>query len=166
MSANWGLEVRSREVAGSGRDADLAHKKDGPTPAPSTGELPASEAFVVLVVDDSDDSREMCAECLSQSGFCILQARTGLEAVELAHRADAVLMDLTLPDIDGLEAARRIRGKSALKRVPLIALTGLCVHDIRAAAKEAGFDRVVGKPCLPDALTDVLREQIIARNNV
>jgi CheY-like chemotaxis protein len=115
---------------------------------------------VVLVVDDSDDNRDMCAQCLVLEGFRVLQAATAGEALRLASRADAVLMDLALPGMGGLEAARILRTDPRTADVPLVALTGFALEDMGPLALGAGFDRVLGKPCLPDAIASAVREAI------
>ncbi len=128
---------------------------------------PSREAFalepLVLVVDDSEDNRDMCAQCLALAGFRVVQAASALEALELAVYADVVLMDLSLPDIDGMEAARRIRKEPRSARVPLVALTGLAMDDVMVRALEAGFDRVLGKPCMPDELARAVRTALDVR---
>jgi CheY-like chemotaxis protein len=115
---------------------------------------------IVLVVDDSEDNRDMCAQCLAHAGFRVLQAGTADEALVLAASADVVLMDLGLPGMDGLEAARRLRTNPRTADVPLVALTGFELEDMAPRAICAGFDRVLGKPCLPDAIATAVREAL------
>jgi CheY-like chemotaxis protein len=115
---------------------------------------------IVLVVDDSKDNREMCAQCLALAGFRVLTAGSADEALALAGRADVVLMDLALPGMDGLEAARRLRNDPTTADVPLVALTGFSLADMTPRAIGAGFDRVLGKPCLPDVIASAVREAL------
>lgn len=109
---------------------------------------------LVLIVDDYQDAREMYAEYLEFSGFRVAQARNGLEAVEqaLALRPDVILMDLSLPVMDGWEATRRLKGDARTRGIPVVALTGHALDGHSREAQEAGCEAYVTKPCLPDAL--------------
>jgi CheY-like chemotaxis protein len=81
---------------------------------------------LVLIVDDFEDNREMYAEYLSYSGYRVEQASDGEQAVELAQRIrpDVVVMDLSLPVMDGWEATRRLKSDPRTRNIPVIALTG------------------------------------------
>jgi CheY-like chemotaxis protein len=113
-----------------------------------------------LVVDDFEDNRAMYAEFLSCSGYGVAQASNGEEAVELARRLkpDVVVMDLSLPVMDGWEAIRRLKSDQRTTRIPIIALTGhaLAVHS--RGALDAGCDAFLAKPCLPDKLVEKVEE--------
>ena len=112
---------------------------------------------LILVVDDYQDAREMYAEYLQFSGFRVAEARNGNEAVAQAFslRPDLILMDLSLPGMDGWEATRLLKADDRTKHIPVVALTGHAVDGILEGAKEAGCDAFVSKPCLPD---DLVRE--------
>lgn len=109
---------------------------------------------LVLIVDDYADAREMYVEYLGTSGFRTAEAGDGLEAVELARKLKpaVVLMDLSLPSIDGVEATKRIKSDPELKDVHVIALTGHSEREHTQKAKEAGAESFIVKPCLPDDL--------------
>ena len=113
---------------------------------------------LILVVDDYQDAREMYAEYLQFSGFRVAEARNGNEAVEQAFalKPDLILMDLSLPGIDGWELARILKGDGRTSAIPIIALTAHALHGEQARALEAGCDAFVTKPCLPNALADEL----------
>jgi two-component system cell cycle response regulator DivK len=117
-------------------------------------------APLVLIVDDFDDSRAMYAEFLNYSGYRVEQAGNGLEAVELTQRLlpDAVVMDLSLPIVDGWEASRRLKADERTKRIPIIALTGHSVAGHAAGGKVGGCDALLVKPCLPEELVAKLEE--------
>jgi CheY-like chemotaxis protein len=122
-----------------------------------------SEAPLVLVVDDFEDNRAMYAEFLTISGFRVAEAANGEEAVRMtAEQMPAVVvMDMSLPVMDGWEATRRIKGNPATKHVSVIALTGhsLANHaEGKGGAMEAGCDEFLAKPCLPEALVAKVRE--------
>lgn len=122
----------------------------------------------ILVVDDFEDSRFSLCRLLEFSGHTVLEAGDGLEAVRmaLAERPGLVLMDLTLPGIDGIEATRRIRAESkadgggggASGRIPIVAVTGHDGATYQDRMNEAGCDGYVTKPIDFDEL-----ERIIAR---
>ena len=119
-----------------------------------------TEPKVVLIVDDFDDNREVFAEYLEIMGYRVLQASGGLEAVEIAIREvpAVVLMDVTLPDIDGWEATRRIKRDPRAAKVPIIALTGRPHDEASLEAKAAGCASLLVKPCLPDrVVTEIER---------
>lgn len=102
----------------------------------------------ILCVDDNDHNLYLLDTLLKRAGFEVIEARTGEEAVALAvaERPDLVLMDLTLPGIDGCEATRQIRAASGLGDVPIIALSGHAEEDKGPAAREAGCDGYARKP--------------------
>jgi DNA-binding response OmpR family regulator len=112
----------------------------------------------VLLVDDDDDGRELCAEYLGAAGFEVLQAENGAKGVETAvrRRPDLVVMDLEMPVMDGLEAIRRLRGDASMRAVPVVVLSanGDVEH---AEVKRAGCDVCLVKPCNPDDLEGVIR---------
>lgn len=96
---------------------------------------------------------------LACAGFHVVLARDGHEAVDLARRVspDLILMDLGLPGIDGCEAARLLKQDPATSDVPIVALTAQPLPSGEPLAG-LGFEDVIAKPCLPDALADhVLR---------
>src|SRR5438105_15309703 len=81
---------------------------------------------LVLVVDDFVDAREMYGEYLKFCGFRVAEAANGVEAIESAKKLkpDLILMDLSMPLIDGWEATKRLKNDSATKQIPVVALTG------------------------------------------
>ena len=112
----------------------------------------------VLLVDDYSDSRLMMRLLLEMSGYRIVEAETGREAVECAKREcpDVILMDLNLPEIDGLTATKLIRELEILRDVPIIALSGYDAEHSQNAALAAGCDHYVTKPVDFDQLEDVV----------
>jgi len=111
-------------------------------PARSTRQL------TVLVVEDHDDTREMLRMLLANWGCRVVEACTGLEAVEMAlrERPQLILMDSRLPFIDGLEATRRIREFGLWDQVEILALNGSGSPDYHAAALAAGCNDSIEKP--------------------
>ena len=114
----------------------------------------------VLLVDDYPDAREMYTEYLEFSGFDVVEAGNGMEALERAVDAspDIILMDLSLPVMDGWEATRRLKADRRTAGIPVVALTGHALAGISEGAKKAGCDAFVTKPCLPEDLVREIRK--------
>jgi CheY-like chemotaxis protein len=112
----------------------------------------------VLLVDDYDDTRLFLRRGLEEHGFIVFEAENGEVAVETAAREkpDVILMDLTLPLMDGFTATKLIRQNDALKNVPIIAITAHKEDDFRADAKASGFDAYVTKPIDVNWLKDLI----------
>ena len=117
---------------------------------------------LVLVVDDYQDAREMYAEYLSFSGFRVAEAGTGVEALEKAFelQPDVILMDLSLPGMDGWAATRRLKTDDRTRHIPVVALTGHALAGASEGARQAGCDAFVTKPCLPDELVLQVRRML------
>ncbi|HVG70059.1 MAG TPA: response regulator [Vicinamibacterales bacterium] len=119
---------------------------------------------LILVVDDYQDAREMYAEYLQYSGFRVAEAKNGNEAVAQARslRPDLILMDLSLPGMDGWEATRVLKADEATKHIPIVALTGHALAGASEGARKAGCDSFVTKPCLPDDLVVEVKRMLNA----
>lgn len=102
----------------------------------------------VLVVEDDEDSRYLMRIELEQLGYLVTEAEDGQKAVEAAgrERPDIILMDLSLPVMDGIAATEKIRATDGLSTVPVIAVTAHQETDFREGAKAAGFNAYVTKP--------------------
>jgi CheY-like chemotaxis protein len=122
---------------------------------------------LVLVVDDFTDAREMYAEYLQFSGFRVAEAGNGLEALEKAFELlpDIILMDLSMPGMDGWEATRQLKADHRTRHIPVIAVTGHALAGHSEGAKKAGCDAFVTKPCLPDALVAEVRKMLAVRKS-
>jgi len=119
-----------------------------------------SRKRVVLLVEDYPDAREMYAEYLEFSGFDIVQAGNGVEAIERAidSHPDVILMDLSLPVMDGWEATRRLKADERTNAIPVLAVTGHALSGVSNDAKKAGCDGFITKPCLPEDLVTEIRK--------
>jgi two-component system, cell cycle response regulator DivK len=102
----------------------------------------------VLVVEDNELNMKLFREVLHASGYRTLEAATGERAVELVfeHRPDLVLMDIQLPDVDGVEALDRLRADERFSSVPVLALTAQAMEGDRERFLAAGFDGYLSKP--------------------
>ena len=123
-------------------------------------------APLVLVVDDVAHGREIFAEYLEFRGFRVATAADGLEALDKAFELlpDIILMDLSLPQLDGWEATKRLKGDDRTRTIPIIALTAHALASAHDKAKAAGCDSVVTKPCVPRDLEAEVRRQLAARS--
>ncbi len=114
---------------------------------------------LVLLVDDFEDSRAMYAEYLTLSGYRVIQAADGREALartrELAP--DLIVMDLALPGMDGWAATRALKSDPRTREVRIIALTGHAGARDAARAHEVGCDALLLKPCMPSVLLETVR---------
>lgn len=114
---------------------------------------------LVLIVDDVQDNRMIYVLFLKFSGFRIAEAENGEEALRQAEALlpDIIVMDLSLPVMDGWEATRRLKRDPRTKRIPIVVLTGHALPEHAQAARDAGCDLVITKPCLPDQLLEAIR---------
>ncbi len=112
----------------------------------------------VMVVEDFEDNRFMMRKLLEMSGYQVLEAINGEEAVRIAvsERPDLILMDLSLPLLDGLAATRRIRERDGLRNVPIVAVSAHDTADFHAEALAAGCNDYVTKPIDFDQLEQLL----------
>lgn len=121
-------------------------------------ESKASMGHKILVVEDFEDNRFMMRRLLEMTGYDVIEAVNGEEAVRLAEdeRPNVILMDLSLPMLDGLAATRRIRQHPELQQVPIIAVSAHDTLDFHADALAAGCNDYVTKPVDFDQLEEVL----------
>ena len=122
----------------------------------------------VLVVDDNDDVRFMIRYVLEQRGCRVLEAGNGLEAVESAQsfQPDLILMDLSLPGLDGLGALSLIRDRAELRDMQVIAVSGHAAEEDIDAARAAGFDDYLIKPIDMGQLDRVLVKRLSRKKSV
>jgi len=126
---------------------------------PDGPELPRSgsrERRLVLLVDDCQDTRELYAEYLELSGFDVKEADDGIVAVSEAVRVrpDVIVMDMSLPKLDGREAAQKIRADERTRSIPLVMISGYDAESL--PANEGLWDHFLGKPCPPEELVNVI----------
>lgn len=121
-------------------------------------------AATVLLVEDTEDNRQMMHRLLEMSGFNVVEATNGKEAVEVAFKVhpQIILMDLSLPIIDGLAATRQIRNQPELNAVPIVAVSAHDTADFHSEALEAGCDAYVTKPINYTELEDLVHRLLAA----
>jgi two-component system cell cycle response regulator DivK len=126
---------------------------------PVSGQRAQRARPLVLIVEDESDLRQLYAEQLCQSGFDVIEAVNGADAIILTtdQYPDVVLMDLSLPIMDGWEATRQLKSTASTAHIPVIALTAHDGAGELQRATRAGCDWFVPKPCPPHALIAELR---------
>ena len=114
----------------------------------------------ILVIEDTEDNRNIVRDLLTSAGYEMIEAVTGEEGVEMAalHKPDLILMDIQLPVIDGYEATRRIKANPELKTIPVIAVTSYALAGDEQKTRDAGCDGYVAKPFSPRQLLAKVRE--------
>ena len=115
---------------------------------------------LILIVDDNIDAREMYGMYLQHEGFRWAEAVNGQDALTQTRleKPALILMDATMPRMDGWEAVRRLKADVATRHIPLIMLTAHAFDEHRERAKKAGCDGFLAKPVLPDALAREIRQ--------
>jgi two-component system, cell cycle response regulator DivK len=116
----------------------------------------------ILVVEDQEDNRQILRDLLSNTGYEMVEAENGEEALSVAaaERPDLILMDIQLPILDGYEATRRIKADPALKAIPVIAITSYALSGDEEKARAAGCDDYVTKPYSPRKLLAKIRDYL------
>jgi len=106
----------------------------------------------ILVIEDNETNMYLIKFMLEKGGYEVIEAREGAVGVELAikEKPDLIIMDLQLPDIDGLEATKRVRASEADSDIPIIALTSFAMAGDREKALAAGCTGYIEKPINPD----------------
>jgi two-component system, cell cycle response regulator DivK len=114
---------------------------------------------LLLIAEDDSALRDLYAKHLSFSGFDVIEAANGADAIESTstRQPDVVVMDLSLPIIDGWEATRRLKSDARTAHIPVVALTAYDGSPELQRATRAGCDWFVPKPCPPDALVTEVR---------
>lgn len=116
----------------------------------------------ILVVDDFDDSRLILRTWLERKGFRVIEAADGIEGVDQAQKEspDLIIMDIEMPNLDGLAATRQIRRVKRLEAVPVVAVSAYGEDQFRDQALAAGCNEYVSTPFEPHALEVMIRSMI------
>jgi CheY-like chemotaxis protein len=110
--------------------------------------------LTVLIADDTDHTRELYEEYFTARGFNVVTANDGANAIQAAleHVPDVVVMDLAMPEFDGITAVHRLKQSGRLRDTSIIMLTCYASIDVGRAALQIGVDLFLTKPCLPEHL--------------
>ena len=120
---------------------------------------------LVLIVDDNEDNRRIYADGLAFNGFRVEEASDASDGIVRARllMPEVIVMDLAMPDIDGLEATRILRRDKTTESIGIVALTAFTAPALRRRMREAGADFYVTKPCIPSELALHVHECIRRR---
>ncbi len=129
-----------------------------PDTTDDTVEITETGGHTVLVVDDMSDNLILISLSLQDMGYRVVTASNGADALNVAKlaRPDLILMDIAMPQQDGLAATRRIREETDLQNIPVIALTAFDTDGFRQAAFDAGFNGYLTKPIDFDRLRSLM----------
>jgi DNA-binding response OmpR family regulator len=118
-------------------------------------------SIVVLVVEDDPEINELIAAYVELAGFPCLRALRGDDALRMVreHSPSLIVLDVMLPDIDGFEICRQLRGEASTARIPIIMLTALDQEDMRVRARQCGATEYMTKPFDPDRLLAVIKDK-------
>jgi CheY-like chemotaxis protein len=119
-------------------------------------------ASTILVVDDYSDNRTLLSAWLRAKGFKVVEAEDGKQGVLQANRAhpDLILMDLAMPELDGVEATRQIRERQTLSQTPIFAITAYGTYDVKQDALAAGCNEVFTKPLELESLLNKIKSTL------
>ncbi|CAN5849086.1 response regulator [soil metagenome] len=119
----------------------------------------ASMNQTILLVEDNEDNRIIYTTVLRHVGYDVIEAHDGVQAIALARSAkpDLILMDISIPEIDGWEATRILRQDPATSAIPIVALTAHALQDDREKAAQVGFTAYLAKPVNPRAVVAEVR---------
>ncbi len=120
------------------------------------------EQSTILIVDDFDDTRLLLRTWLEKKGYAVIEAENGKEAVAAAERRqpDLIIMDVEMPELDGLSATRQIRALDNFERVPIVAVSAYGADQFRTDALNAGCNEYVSTPFEPEELEKLIKSLI------
>jgi CheY-like chemotaxis protein len=123
-------------------------------PRPSPAARRQRRKPVILIADDTTDVRELYELYFQSRGFIVVTATDGQAVIQVArdHVPDVIVMDLAMPQLDGITATRRIKSGGSTRQTRVILLTGYPQSVVAKDALEAGVDKLLNKPCLPEDL--------------
>jgi len=118
----------------------------------------------ILIVEDNDSNRALMSDMLSYHGYTVLEARNGFEGIETARDCmpDLVLMDIQMPVMDGLAAAKILKADPLTSRLGIIALTSFAMHGDREKILASGFDDYIAKPIVVSEILTLIKRHLAA----
>lgn len=119
----------------------------------------------ILVIEDNEQNRYLMQYMLEKTGYTVVMASCGLEAIAMVaqEKPDLILMDIQLPDMDGLEVTRRIRASEADAHIPIVAVTSFAMSGDREKALSAGCNGYIEKPINPETFSGRNRKICLSR---
>jgi CheY-like chemotaxis protein len=124
---------------------------------------PAKALPTILVIEDYTDTRELLSVLLRRRGYNVIEAEDGVEGLLKAGWVypDLILLDLSLPEMDGVEVARRIHAQGKLAHVPIFVLSAYLTEAVKADVQAAGCVETFAKPFDPEAMLDKIAARLI-----
>jgi two-component system, cell cycle response regulator DivK len=118
---------------------------------PAVAENAPGEPPLILIIDDTEDNREVYVQFFRHQGWRVSAAEDGIEGLRMAAEQvpSLIVLDLGLPKMDGWQVAEQLKGNEATRHIPIIACTGHAGADLKKRALAAGVNDYVVKPCLP-----------------
>ena len=163
LNGDSGLEVGEDLTNHSGsrghtHKTSLDHSEDTPVAEVTAASPPLDRTPSVLIADDNEANLLVLSDFLQQWQCRILLARTGIEAVQQtkAERPDLILMEIQMPEMNGLEANHRIRAEPSLRHIPIVVLTAFTTPEVRGQCLAAGASDYLCKPFQVERLTELL----------
>ncbi|HXT15009.1 MAG TPA: response regulator [Gemmatimonadaceae bacterium] len=122
----------------------------------------ADSTATILLVEDNEDNLVIYSTILRHAGFDVLEARDGEAGIATAKEAQPslILMDVSIPIVDGWEATRRLKSDPATSHIPIIAITAHAMPSDRQIAMEAGCDGYIAKPAEPRTVLAIVKQQL------
>ena len=130
----------------------------------STSTAIAKSAATILVIEDYSDTRELLSGMLRYKGFRVIEAEDGLEGLlkASANYPDLIILDLALPEMDGVEAARRIHAQPKLSHTPIFVISAFVTKEVEADVRSAGCVAIFPKPFDVDQLLKKINSTLVA----
>ena len=143
----------------TGEESPIEHDVNAGAQARSDGEEALSPAPCILIVEDNAEMRRFLEQVLGHYGYRLLEASDGVDGVQITQRErpDLILMDLSLPQLDGVEATRQIKADPELSHIPIIAVTAHARASDEERALEAGCNAYLSKPYSLRSLVDLVQ---------
>ena len=131
----------------------------------ATAPTRATPVPTILVIEDYRDTRHMISTLLQSEGYNVIEAEDGIEGVLKAGNLypDLILMDLSLPEMDGVEAAARIHAQAKLSRIPIFVVSAYLTKEVERDARAAGCVETFSKPLDTDALLEKIESTLNSR---
>ena len=126
--------------------------------------MTSSTSHTILIVEDYSDSRALLSTFLRTKGYTVVEAENGQQGIEEAERAtpDLILMDLAMPEMDGVEAIRRIRRMTKMAETPIFVISAYMMSGVEDDVHEAGGTEIFEKPLDVNALLERIEAQLSA----
>src|SRR5882672_6709421 len=127
---------------------------------------PAKAASTILVIEDYSDTRELLSVVLRRRGYNVVEAEDGVEGLLKAGWVypDLILMDLSLPEMDGVEAARRIHAQATLSQIPIFVISAYLTEAVQADVRAAGCTEIFSKPFDSEVLLERIARTLATEN--